>query len=151
MLVRDMDDSTRRYTEFANAVASAKRGVLLKSEVVQTLHTTVFSLLMEEAGTLFRANEDATKLTDIARDVNHVLAHQNVSSGGDLRTDWRRGEAFTTVEKTYPGIRKAQRMTHSIHTLGTGLAGVLPAEHMHFMTDSAKQSRCRLTLVVTRW
>ena len=33
-------------------------------------------LLMEEAGKLVRTNEDATKLTDIARDMNHVLAQQ---------------------------------------------------------------------------
>ena len=31
---------------------------------------------MEEAGKLVRANEDATKLTDFARDMNHVLAQQ---------------------------------------------------------------------------
>ena len=29
-------------------------------------------------------------------------------------------------------------MTLSVRTLGTGLAGMLPAEHMHFMIDSAE-------------
>ena len=50
--------------------------LLRECGVVLTLHTTVFSVLMEEAGTLARANEDATKLTHIARDMNHVLARQ---------------------------------------------------------------------------
>ena len=51
-------------------------------------------------------------------------------------TDWRRGEA--TTEKAHPEIRKAQRVSHSVRTLAPELAGVLPAEHMHFMIDTAK-------------
>ena len=50
-LARDMGDSMTKYTLFASVVAAA-RGALLKSEMVQTLQTTVFSLFMEEAGTL---------------------------------------------------------------------------------------------------
>ena len=110
MQVRDMGELIKRYTLFASAVAAA-RGALLKSEVVQTLHTTVFTVLMEEAGKLVRANEDATKLTDIAPDMDLALAQKNaekrllllekgpmddwqqVSSGSDLHNDWRRGEA----------------------------------------------------------
>ena len=71
---RDMGELMTRYTLFASAVAA--RGALLKSEVVHTLHTTVFTVLMEDAGDLDRANADATKLTDIAPDMDLVLAQQ---------------------------------------------------------------------------
>ena len=55
-----------------------------------------------------RANGDATKLTDIARDMNDVLAQQSSTRrpGGDLHADWRFGEAEPLNE-----IRRPQRAT----------------------------------------
>ena len=93
-----MGDSMTRY--------AAAMGASLKSEVVQTLHTTVFTVSLEEVGQLFRANEDATKLSGIAHDITMCLRNrrpkkslphregprddwQHVSSGGDLYTAWR--------------------------------------------------------------
>ena len=46
----------------------------------------------------------------------------------------------TTMEKACPEIRKAQRTTHSVRTLATDLAGVLPAEHIHFMINSRERA-----------
>ena len=63
---RYMGDSMTRFTLFASAV--------------HTLHTAAFTVLMEEAGKLVRANEDATKLTDIARDMNDVFAQQKAET-----------------------------------------------------------------------
>ena len=37
---------------------------------------------MEEAGKHVRANEDATTLTDIARDMNHVPVKQKAEKSG---------------------------------------------------------------------
>ena len=68
------DTKNQRHGDSLTSAVAAARGALLKSEVVQTLHTTLFTVLMEEVGKLVRASEDATKLANIARDMNDVLA-----------------------------------------------------------------------------
>ena len=56
-----------------------------------------------------------------------------------MHTEWRRGEPERRNRgKAHREIRKAQRVTHSVRTLATELAGVLPAEHMYFKIDSGK-------------
>ena len=68
-----MGDSMTRYTSerrFAEERGGAGRC------------TPVFTVLMEEAGKHVRANEDATTLTDIARDMNHVPVQQKVEKRG---------------------------------------------------------------------
>ena len=101
-----------------------KKRALLKIEVVQTLHTRVFTVLMEEVDEIVRANEDATKLTDGGRNVNHVSAHQNAElAASQLRrrfahlTGCEEKLIGSTVEKAYTEIRKAQRKIHSVRTL----------------------------------
>ena len=151
----------KRYTLFSSAVAAA-RCALLKGEVVWTLRTTVFTELMKEAGKLVRANQDATQLTDIARNVNDALVQQKAEARFLLLE--KAPEVFgsataleaicmptggaaklsgSTAEKAYPGIRKAQRTTHSGRTLATKLAGVLPTELLHFMIDGANAVNVR--------
>ena len=40
----------------------------------------MLTMLMEEAGKLVKTNKDATKLTDVGRDMNHVLAQQKAET-----------------------------------------------------------------------
>ena len=94
-----MDDSM--MGTLCSRVRWPQRGALLpKSEVVQTLHTTVFTVLMEEAGELVRANEDATKLTDIARERRKSGTPREGAictlAGGEEKL------SGSTVEKAYP-------------------------------------------------
>ena len=102
-----------RHTVFASAVAAA-RGVLLKSEVVQTLHTTVFSALRAS----WYACQVQQGCHETDRDMNHVLGKQKAEKrllllekaqemiGSKSVTGGKEKPSCTTVERPTLSLRR---------------------------------------------
>ena len=64
---------------------------------MQTLHTTVFTVLMEEAGKLVSANEDDTKLTDM----NDALAQQKARRGSSSSRKPTKSSAASQLRRRF--------------------------------------------------
>ena len=88
---------------------------------------------MEEAGNIVMVSASAAKLTDIGRDKQDVLAQQMA----EPRLLFREKAQEAAIDKHFPEIRMAQRITHSVGIDATA-RGSASSERRLYMIDSVK-------------